>query len=248
MSVSPTYGRTSPEAIVETISFGTPTGSRCIAAAASDVPPLPPRARIPSSRPSPWSRVTTSAAPSRIAAIAAPRSPASASALRSAPPAVATSSAETSTAYRVWPIVPASTTSTSQPRPRSRPRTNSYSAPFVSRVPSRMIVGIRSASAGGEAIGRPEDGVPGRLLRRSMEVPSPATLDEDRFEPEALQLVVEELEDVVLAPALGADDVPRLDGMSLLVDFDDAPPADDEPVFVAVVVMPVEAAAGRHPE
>ena len=55
----------SPEAIVETISFGTPTGSARIACVAIAVPPEPPSARIPSSRPSSCSRSTASSAPIR---------------------------------------------------------------------------------------------------------------------------------------------------------------------------------------
>src|SRR4029450_13516140 len=50
MSLSPTYGRVSPAAMVETMSLGTPTGRACMAAAASDAPPLPPIARVPSRR------------------------------------------------------------------------------------------------------------------------------------------------------------------------------------------------------
>ena len=50
-STAPTYGRVSPEATVDTNSFGTPTGSDCIAVAAIAVPPEPPIARIPSKRP-----------------------------------------------------------------------------------------------------------------------------------------------------------------------------------------------------
>ena len=77
-SVEPTYGLVSPDATVETISFGTPTGSARIACVASVVPPVPPSAPIASSRPSASSRRTISAAPRPIASIAAPRSPASA--------------------------------------------------------------------------------------------------------------------------------------------------------------------------
>ena len=51
-STAPTYGRVSPDATVETSSFGTPTGSARIAWAAIDEPPEPPSARIPSRRPS----------------------------------------------------------------------------------------------------------------------------------------------------------------------------------------------------
>ncbi len=54
-STAPTYGRVSPEATVETSSFGTPTGSARIARAAIDEPPEPPSARMPSRRPAPCS-------------------------------------------------------------------------------------------------------------------------------------------------------------------------------------------------
>ncbi len=52
-STAPTYGRVSPDARVETISFGTPTGSARIARVAIDEPPEPPSASTPSTRPSP---------------------------------------------------------------------------------------------------------------------------------------------------------------------------------------------------
>ena len=66
-STAPTYGRVSPEATVQTISFGTPTGSARIARVAIDVPPDPPSAMMPSSRPSACSSFTTSSAPAAIA-------------------------------------------------------------------------------------------------------------------------------------------------------------------------------------
>ena len=52
MSMAPTYGRVSPDATVDTTSFGTPTGSCCIAWVTSEVPPVPPMPTMPSSRPS----------------------------------------------------------------------------------------------------------------------------------------------------------------------------------------------------
>ena len=55
MSVLPIYGDVSPDAIVESINFGTPTGSARMALVAIAVPPDPPAARMPSNRPSPWS-------------------------------------------------------------------------------------------------------------------------------------------------------------------------------------------------
>ena len=51
-STAPTYGRVSPEATVETISFGTPTGSARIARVPMEEPPEPPSARMASSAPS----------------------------------------------------------------------------------------------------------------------------------------------------------------------------------------------------
>jgi hypothetical protein len=42
MSFTPTYGPTSPDVIVETMSLGRPTGSACIAVDPIEVPPEPP--------------------------------------------------------------------------------------------------------------------------------------------------------------------------------------------------------------
>ena len=56
MSLAPTIGRVSPAAIVETISFGTPTGSARMASAAIEVLPEPPAASTPSQRPSAYRR------------------------------------------------------------------------------------------------------------------------------------------------------------------------------------------------
>ena len=74
----PTYGRVSPRRRVETISFGTPTGSARIACAAIDELPEPPTA-AGSRRAGPprAAAATISAAPRPIASTAAPRSPAS---------------------------------------------------------------------------------------------------------------------------------------------------------------------------
>ena len=82
----------SPEATVETISLGTPTGRSRIACAAIDELPEPPTAAAPSRRPSACSRASTAAAPRPMASTAAPRSPARTSSAWSAPPARATSS------------------------------------------------------------------------------------------------------------------------------------------------------------
>ena len=50
MSLVPTYWATFPDAIVETMTFGTPIGSARIAGVTSDVPPEPPNERTPSNR------------------------------------------------------------------------------------------------------------------------------------------------------------------------------------------------------
>ena len=63
MSTEPMYGRVSPDATVETSSFGTPTGSARMAWAMIVELPEPPSPRMPSSLPSACSRSTTSAAP-----------------------------------------------------------------------------------------------------------------------------------------------------------------------------------------
>src|SRR5438128_5079040 len=139
-STAPTYGRVSPEATVETISFGTPTGSCRIAWVTIEEPPEPPSPSTASRRPSPYSCFTTSAAPAPIAVTAPPRSPAAASCATAAPPARATSSRETS-GSTCGSLTPASTSTTSTPCSRTRSRRNAYSLPFVSSVPTRTTVG-----------------------------------------------------------------------------------------------------------
>jgi hypothetical protein len=51
MSLVPTYALVSPEAIVVTINFGTPTGKARMALVAITVPPPPPMEMIPSNLP-----------------------------------------------------------------------------------------------------------------------------------------------------------------------------------------------------
>ena len=80
MSTAPTYGATSPDAMVETISFGRPIGSARIAAVAIVVLPEPPAASTPSHCFVARSASTVARAPSAIAATAEPRSPAARSA------------------------------------------------------------------------------------------------------------------------------------------------------------------------
>ncbi len=143
-STEPTYGLVSPEATVETISFGTPIGNSRIAWVTSAEPPDPPRPPIASRRPSAWSRFTISAAPRAIVSTAAPRSPARASSPTSAPAAAATSSRGTSGEASGSPTIPASTRTTSTPCSRIRSARYAYSRPFVSSVPTRTTVGISS--------------------------------------------------------------------------------------------------------
>src|SRR6201994_4374403 len=107
-----------------------------------EVPPVPPRASAPSSRPSSCRRRTTTSAPSAIAVMAAPRSRAATSASKSAPAAAATSCRVMSGGKPGGSSPPVSTTSTSTPAARSRSRTNSFSAPLVSSVPTRTTVAI----------------------------------------------------------------------------------------------------------
>ena len=139
------YGRVSPEATVETISFGTPTGRPRIAMPAIDELPEPPTETIPSSRPSACSFLTTSAAPRAMASTAAPRSPASASAPASAPAAAATSWRDTSGA-RSLRLEHARVDDQACRRPaRAAARARyAYSWPFVSSVPRRTTVAISS--------------------------------------------------------------------------------------------------------
>ena len=140
-STEPTYGLVSPEATVETISFGTPMGSLRIACVTSADPPEPPRPPIASSLPSTWRRSTISAAPRAIVSTAAPRSPAAARDATSAPAAAATSSRVTSGAASGSPTMPASTRITSTPCSRILSARKAYSRPFVSSVPTRTTVG-----------------------------------------------------------------------------------------------------------
>ncbi len=95
-SFTSTYGAMLPEAIVDTMTFGTPTGSVRIAAVTIVVPPPPPRPSTPSNRPSAYQAGRRAHAPRCIASTACPRSPRARSVARSVPAARATSSAPTS--------------------------------------------------------------------------------------------------------------------------------------------------------
>ena len=91
MSLTSTYGAVLPDAIVDTISFGTPTGSVRIAAVIIAVPPPPPSPSTPSNRPAAKSAGTSAHAPRCIVSTALPRSPRARSTPISSPPARATS-------------------------------------------------------------------------------------------------------------------------------------------------------------
>ena len=71
MSLGPTYARTSPDATVEIITFGTPIGSARMAGAIMAVLPEPPAPMMPPMR---WRRIQASKA-SVMPAIERPRSP-----------------------------------------------------------------------------------------------------------------------------------------------------------------------------
>src|SRR5690606_21845956 len=150
-SFAPTYGVTSPDAIVDTISLGTPIGRSRTARAAMDDPPLPPTASTASTRSSP---AMTAAAPSPMAVTAAPRSPASRSASIEAPPASATRSAGPPAAPPRG-RAPASTSPASHPSSRTRSRSQTYSAPLVSSVPTSTAVAMQAAFPAGSFRNRP---------------------------------------------------------------------------------------------
>ena len=95
MSLVPTYRPTSPLAIVEIMTLGTPKGNPRMTALAIEVPLPPPMPRIPSIFPSRCHRATRAVAPAIMAASAFPRSPRSTNAWMLVPASRATSSRET---------------------------------------------------------------------------------------------------------------------------------------------------------
>lgn len=144
MSLLPTYGDTSPLAMVDTSTFGTPMGSACMARAAMNEPPLPATASTASSCPSRYRSPTICSTPSAMADTAAPRSPLARSASRPCPARRATAAASMSpvTVPTGDGITPASTSTTSQPDSRSRAESHSYSGPLVSSVPTSTTVAM----------------------------------------------------------------------------------------------------------
>ncbi len=124
-SASPTKGAKDrlPDALGETISFGTPTGRACMAAAPSRAPSAPPRHSTPRMRPSANSRTQVARTPPAISSTAAPREPARRTSASAWPPARATSSRVTSAAHAGSPRIPESITTGSVPSASSRSRT-----------------------------------------------------------------------------------------------------------------------------
>ncbi len=143
-SLLSTYGATSPPAMVLTRTFGTPMGSARMAWAAMAEPPLPAAASTACSLPSRYRSRTTRVTPSAIAATAAPRSPAARRSAGSCPAARATVSAGTSATGPPsgGGRTPVSTIRTSLPYSRSRSRSQAYSSPLVSSVPTRTTVAM----------------------------------------------------------------------------------------------------------
>ena len=126
VSVSPMNGANArrPEALGETISFGTPTGSACIAPAPMIAPSAPPRHSAPSSSPAAYRRRQTARTPASMRSTAAPREPAARTASRSSPSAAATSARVTSAVQPAGsPRMPVSITTGRAPSARSRSRT-----------------------------------------------------------------------------------------------------------------------------
>ena len=139
-SLVPAKALTSPPPTVDTITFGTPTGSSRMAVVASEVPPLPPMPMMPSRRPSPCRRLTTAASPRAMVAIASSLCPPDARCARSPPPAAHTSARATSGANAGSPITPKSTTRVARPAPSISSLTNAKSAPLVSNAPTSTTV------------------------------------------------------------------------------------------------------------
>ena len=126
VSVSPMNGANSrrPDALGVTISFGTPTGSACIAPAPISPPSAPPRHSAPSSRPSANSRRQTARTPASIRSTAAPREPAPRTPSSASPAAAATSACGMSGSIPDGsPRMPVSMTIGRAPSARRRSRT-----------------------------------------------------------------------------------------------------------------------------
>ena len=126
VSVSPMNGPNSrrPEPLGVTISFGTPTGSACIAPAPISPPSAPPRQSAPCRRPSRYRPRQIALTPASMRSTAAPRDPAARTSSSASPAADATSACETSGVMPEGsPRMPVSITIGRAPSARSRSRT-----------------------------------------------------------------------------------------------------------------------------
>ena len=74
ISDAPTYGEVSPDAMVDTITLGTPTGSLRMPAVAIAVPPEPPMEKTPSKRPLAYSVGKSFSTPRVMVSVAKARS------------------------------------------------------------------------------------------------------------------------------------------------------------------------------
>ncbi len=147
MSAGPTYWPTLPEATVEIITLGTPTGRARIAGVASAVPPEPPAEMMPAT---PSCRRIQRSNASVIAATDAPRSPVKTPAApRGCQAAISVGG---TSAPEGLPEVERSTRRTGSPCSFRMSRTNLSSAPLVSRVPATSTTG-RPVAVSGRACG-----------------------------------------------------------------------------------------------
>ena len=134
MSEMPTYDEVSPEATVETITFGTPYGRARITAVHAAVPCSPPSPITPWTSPRPMRCSSSFVAPADITGCAASRDLPAFRAASAVPPARATWARVRSARVAGVLITPMSTRSARLPSASSCSRRNSASCPFVSSV------------------------------------------------------------------------------------------------------------------
>ena len=141
-SLVPTYWDTLPDAIVDTITFGTPIGSARIAGVAIEVPPEPPTDIMPSNLPCAYSSGISFSAPRLMTSVAKARSLLELISSMLTPTDAATSAFDTSGANR-GSKAPVCMHSVSSPCSRTSFLINSNSVPLVSNVPIIAIVFIQ---------------------------------------------------------------------------------------------------------
>ena len=142
MSLMSTNGLVSPDAIVETMTLGTPSGSARIAAVPTVVPPEPPIASTPRSSPRSLMSDSADAAPFAMTSMAAARFPAWRSSARSPPPRCAVSAALTSGTIAGSSLTPKSRSRTAIPSASSSPRRNRASSGLVSSEAIRTTAAL----------------------------------------------------------------------------------------------------------